>query len=896
MKKYLWKIINFLFFLSILYAQDFLKISGNIPIFPDFERKKIESRLSFPKKTNIFNLLQNNGFLIDTNLIYTSALGAQRYPSVAIDGTNYFVVWEDTRAGSYDIYGARVSSSGEILDSAGILISGAPGFQLFPSVAFDGTNYFVVWEDYRNGEGDIYGARVTPQGTVIDTAGIPISTAPETQGFPSIIFDGRSYFVVWHDFRSGSYYDIYGARISPSGLIYDTAGIPIATDSTYQVYPSVSFDETNYFIVWHEYNASSGYDIYGARVSKSGNLIDSTGIPISTEPYNQYFPSVAFDLYDSIGYLVVWTDYRSSTDGDIYGARITVDGVVLDTSGIPISTALNTQEIPRVTFGGSEYFVVWGDKRNGSDGDIYGARIKTSGTVIDTQGIPILIASENQSFPSLLFDGTNYFVVWEDQRGIGLNIYGTQVSETGIVLDTSGILISMSGAPQGNPCGAFDGTNYFVVWEDYRNEKDLDIYGSFVTPSGDIIDTVEIAISTFPNDQDFPDIVYDGVNYFVVWEDLRTGVNYNIYGARVTPSGKVLDTLGISISSATSHQALPSVDFDGTNYFVVWQDYRNGSDWDIYGARVTTSGNVIDIAGISISADTLSEYNPSIAFDGVNYFVVWVCAVTGGTDIYGARVTPAGEVLDTAGIPISTEIFNQFHPSVVFDGTNYFVVWEDYRNAGDADIYGARVTPAGEVPDTAGIPISTAPGDQEYPTVAFDGTNYIVVWEDYRNGIKCDIYGAKVTTEGTIIDTFIISAERGNQREPFVIKGPSNQVLFTYSGWTDYINNHPANTMRIWGELYPDVSVAEFPSSSHQFSLLLPLFGKGGVTFAFFITRRSKVVLKIYDVSGRLIGTPLARILKTGFHKIHFYPKRKGIYFYKIESNYFTKKGKILIF
>jgi hypothetical protein len=119
----------------------------------------------------------------------------QRWPALAFDGTNFLVTWADHRAGSWnwDVYGTRVSQDGVVLDPSGIAISTAPHQQRVPDVAFDGSNYLVVWDDARAAPGvDVYGARVSSAGSVLDPSGIAITTAPQIQGGPALEFDGTN--------------------------------------------------------------------------------------------------------------------------------------------------------------------------------------------------------------------------------------------------------------------------------------------------------------------------------------------------------------------------------------------------------------------------------------------------------------------------------------------------------------------------------------------------------------------------------------------------------------------------------------------------------------------------------------------------------------------------------
>ncbi len=827
--------------------------TGNI-MMSEYEQKSESSR--------------TGEFLIDTNIVYVPTRKDQYSPSIAFDGTNYLIVWHDTRCGTgySDIYGTRVSPAGTVLDPVGIAISTAGGSQAFPSVAFNGINYFVVWGNC----GAIYGARVSPAGTVLDTAGIAISTTAYEQELPSVAFDGINYLVVW---LNQDHWNIYGARVNPMGTVLDTAGIAISTAANDQKSPSVAFDGTNYLVVWEDTRSGSSSDIYGTRVSPAGTVLDTAGIVISTAANGQYSSSVAFD---GTNYLVVWDDQRSGSSSDIYGARVSPAGTVLDPAGIAISTAAYYQWSPSVAFDGTNYLVGWHDNRNVSypGTDIYGARVSPTGTVLDPAGIAISTAANNQSLSSVAFDGTNYLVVWDDQRsGSSSDIYGARMNTAGTVLDTTGIAISTTAHDQYSSSVAFDGTNYFVVWEDKRNVSSFsDIYGARVNPAGTVLDTTGIAISTAPYDQYCPSVAYDGTNNFVVWEDKRNG-HTDIYGARVSPAGTVLDTSGIAISTAPYYQCSPSVAFDGTNYLVIWEDTRSGYS-DIYGARVSPAGTVLDPAGIAISTAAYGQWRVSVAYDGINYLVVWEDGRPYTySDIYGARVSPAGTVLDPAGIAISTAAFHQDSPSVAFDGTNYLVVWNDNRTSSTMDIYGARVSPAGTVLDPAGIVISTAIFKQYNPSVAFDGTNYFVVWEDcpYANGYY-DLYGARLSPAGTIIDQFAVSTQIGNQNTPALVHGSGDQLLITYSGYIDYINGHPAYTMRIWGKFYPFVGIEEEEAKSVSRSYL------SSTIFSGHLKLPEGKKCRVFDIAGR---------------KVELTRMGPGVYFVEIDGVITSKMVKV---
>jgi len=229
--------------------------------------------------------------------------------------------------------------------------------------------------------------------------------------------------------------------------------------------------------------------------------------------------------------------------------------------------APNRQSAPSVAYDGSRYLVVWEDRRASTGtllSAVYGVRVTPSGAWLSPGGIGISNAANNQRAPALAFDGTNFLVAWEDNRGADYSIYASRVDINGEVLDPGGILVSSATGNQNNPAVAANNGGGFVAWADGRGAN-VDLYGSRVTADGVVTDdpATGIAISTATGDQTMPAAAFDGTNYFVVWDDQRDGT-YNVYGARVSTGGSVLDASGIAISTAANNQRVPAVAFGGS--------------------------------------------------------------------------------------------------------------------------------------------------------------------------------------------------------------------------------------------------------------------------------------------------------------------------------------------
>jgi hypothetical protein len=329
---------------------------------------------------------------------------------------------------------------------------------------------------------------------------------------------------------------------------------------------------------------------------------------------------------------------------------------------------------------------------------------------------------------------------------------------------------------QTSPAVASNGAGFLVTWEDRGSggSSESDIYASRVDADGTTRDPDGIPIHTAPGLQWTPDVASDGTNYLVVWTDSQSGTRNDVRAARVAPDGEVLDPGGFLLTAQEQNGGYgPHVDFDGVNYLVVYGNYDR-----IRGVRVSTNGQILDPGGFAISNPAQPAVRSGLSYGAGEYLVTW----NSSSQVFGARVTPEGAVLDPNGVPISPSLPESYsNPVSTFDGTNFVVAWEDWRLDHVFHvfrIYAARVTPGGTVLDPQNIPITPPPQPQSRdPGIASSGESSLIVF-----GLD-DVRGARLAPDGTVLDPngLVISSQLNAQQEPEIAFGAGEYL----AAWQD---------------------------------------------------------------------------------------------------------------
>ncbi len=525
------------------------------------------------------------------------------------------------------------------------------------------------------------------------------------------------------------------------------------------------------------------------------------------------------------------------------------------------------------------------------------AMIPDAGSAWVPDGVAISPTGTNYK-PFIVSDGANGSIVaW--YGGNGSDIFAQRLRADGSTAPGwpvgSPLTVCAAAGLQEQPVGVSDlAGGILLFWQDARNGSNYDIFCQHIGAAGDVFGNGAanwvsggIPIATAAGNQYVPAAAPDDSGgAIVVWQDGRLGAgNYDIYAQRVDADGnKLWAPAGAPVCVATNNQINPTIVADGAGgAFIAWQDYRKGSEYDIYVQHLNASGAIVTggrwiTDGLGICTATNSQFYPALAADAGGVYVVWQDFRT-GTDnhIFAQRVSGAGDVptnWPANGTPVCQAQYSQYYPVVVGDGAGgAFIAWQDYRTGTTNHIFAQHVTAANVGLAADGVPVCLASNGQFSPQIASDGQNgAFVTWYDSRGGSTNDIYVQHVDTQGRLNLSWDANGlpaclAANTQQFPVVAPGGLGSATVT---WQD-LRSGGLTTAAIFAgsAILAAIADAEEPQGVRAgLGAPRPNPSRGPASVQLTLAHSAFVRAEVLDLSGRRVATLVSETFSAGTHSL----------------------------
>jgi hypothetical protein len=368
-------------------------------------------------------------------------------------------------------------------------LTNSPGDSVSPKVAVAGAAVYVVWQDARTGNNEIYFRRSGDYGVTWRTAQRLTDNAGASR-FPAVAVDGSDVYVVWEDAAPGRISQIYFLKSEDGGANWGTAKALTGNQSAQAGRPAVAVVGSNLYVVWHNDNSVGGGNCWiscrrsvdgGAHWKATRTL---TNAPASTAARN---PAVA--ALDSLVY-VAWESLVSGNK-EIYFRKSTNAGAGWQAAK-RLTTNSGSSACPALALQGSAVYLAWEDTTPGNR-EIYFRKSANRGVTWKPE--TRLTENAGQSCaPALAVNDSSVYAIWEDDTPGNPELYHRKSTNEGADWLAVERLTQNSGASRGQAV-AVGGSKIYVTWQD-RTPGNNEIYVMHKTPGPNGISIISPTAST----------------------------------------------------------------------------------------------------------------------------------------------------------------------------------------------------------------------------------------------------------------------------------------------------------------------------------------------------------------------------------------------------------------
>lgn len=343
-----------------------------------------------------------------TNDSTSSYLSRNNARCIVANNSLINVVWTDLRDGHAQIYHKRSTDAGISWGNDNRLSNG-PSESFDPSIAIDGQNLHVVWDDWRN-QAQIFYKR-SSDGGLSWSQEIPITDSAHVQ-YPSISVSGQFVHVA-----VSALTEIYYVRSTDGGQSWNNkVKLTLDTNIVNRGPISIAASGSNVHTVWRDdRNGNGNGEIYYKRSSDNGASW-GPDIRLTVDSLMSQFPTLAVN---GSTIHVVWEDFRDDVLGgwEIYYKRSLDGGTTWEPDRRFTENGSGSSD-PTIAVSDSNVYLIWNDGEMGPG--LHYNFSTDNGTSWNNHNL--ITENAMPFFPSIAVSGSTVHVVWFDIRFIGLGV------------------------------------------------------------------------------------------------------------------------------------------------------------------------------------------------------------------------------------------------------------------------------------------------------------------------------------------------------------------------------------------------------------------------------------------------------------------------------------------